>query len=275
MVCLLLFYYYPIAYSGYLSFLDWNLMNPVKKFIGMLNYKNVFGDAEFIITVKNSVRFMLGTTAASIVLGLLLAVLLDTKTKAGNFFRSIYFLPYIISWVSVSLLWRWIFDKDWGLLNTVLKFLHLPGPGWLGDPKIALYSLMIVMVWKVVGYNMVICLAGLRNIPEDYYEAAQLDGASRIQCFRFITLPLLSPTLLFLLVTSMIESFTAFAVVKVMTGGGPINSTSTFVYYVYEIAFEYFRFGKASAAAIIFFVMILIITALQFIGLRNRIHYDR
>ena len=275
MACLIAFYFYPIIYTIYLSFLEWNLLSPRKTFIGLSNYTYIWQDERFLQVFKNSVIFTVGVTFFSIFFGLILALALVRQTKINNFFRALYFAPYIVSWVSVSLLWRWIFDFDWGLLNSIVKLFHLTPLNYLGDPQIALYSLIFVMVWKIIGYDMVIFLAGLRNIPMDYYEAADIDGSSKWNSFRFITIPLLSPTMLFLLVTSMIISVTSFTIIKAMTGGGPVGSTSIFVYYIYEVAFEYFKIGQASAAVLIFFIMIIGLILIQFLGLRKYVHYER
>lgn len=272
---LAIFYYYPIFYSVWMSILKWNLLSPIQTFVGLSHYRGLWTDEFFLRTLKNSINFTIGSVSLSMLLGLVLAVSLNTPTRLGGFLRALNFTPYIVAWVSISLLWTWILDPDYGLANTTLSFLHLPSISWLGDPRFALISLILVTVWKTAGYDMVIWLAGLRSIPVEYYEAARIDGATSRSQFLFITLPLLSPTFLFLLVTSAITSFTVFAVVKVMTGGGPVGSTLVFVFYIYQLAFEWFDIGKASAVMMVFFVMIIGLTLLQFYALRARIHYER
>ena len=203
----------------------------------------------------------------------MLALALNDRSRVSALLQAGIFSSYVVSWVAVSLLWIWMLDPQYGLVTYLLRLVGLRPVNWLGDPKVALWTLVLVTVWKTIGYPMVIYLAGLQSIPGDFYEAAALDGAGPWQRFRFITWPLLTPTTLFLVVTLTIASFQGFDIVKIMTQGGPVTATMIYVYYIYEQAFQYFKLGKASAAVVIFFALILALTVLQWRVFRRRIHY--
>jgi len=204
--------------------------------------------------------------------GLILAVGLNNRTRLGALFQASIFSSYVVSWVAVSLLWIWLLDPQYGLVAYLFGRVGLPAVNWLGDHRIALWSLVLVTVWKTVGYPLVIYLAGLQAIPGDLYEAAALDGAGGWQRFRHITWPLLAPTSLFLLITLTVASFQGFDIVRIMTQGGPVTATMIYVYYIYEQAFQYFKLGKASAAVVVFFALIVALTFLQWRLFRRRLH---
>jgi len=243
-----------------------------KRYVGLANYRALWS-AEFGEVLVNTACYSGGVVALALGLGLALALLLNHRGALSAGLQACIFSSYIVSWVAVSLLWIWMLDPQYGLVTYGLRLVGLRPVNWLGSPSVALWTLVLVTVWKTIGYPLVIYLAGLQAIPGDFYEAAALDGATGWKRFRFITWPLLSPTTLFLVVTLTIASFQGFDIVKIMTGGGPITSTMIYVYYIYEQAFQYFRLGKASAAVVIFFALILLLTLLQWLVFRKRVQY--
>ena len=266
-----LVYLYPVAYSAYVSVFQWDLMTP-KRYVGLANYRELWSP-EFGEVLVNTACYSGGVVLLALALGLGLALLLNHRGAWSAALQACIFSSYIVSWVAVSLLWIWMLDPQYGLVTYGLRLVGLPAVNWLGSPAVALWTLVLVTVWKTLGYPMIIDLAGLQAIPGDFYEAAALDGATGWNRFRFITWPLLSPTTLFLVVTLTIASFQGFDIVKIMTGGGPITSTMIYVYYIYEQAFQYFRLGKASAAVVIFFGLILLLTLAQWLAFRKRVQY--
>lgn len=257
-----------------LSFFNWDLITQ-PKFVGIQNYKQLFvGDPAFYHVLWNTVYFTIGTVPTSTILGLLIAVGLNQKIKGLSFFRTVYFMPTITSMVATSLLWEWIFDSNYGLINLVLRYIgiHNP-PAWLSSTTWAMPAIIILSVWTHLGFNMVIFLAGLQGIPQHLYEAARIDGASTIRQFFAITLPLLSPTTLFVLVITMIGSFQVFTQAFVMTQGGPADATSTLVYYIYQNGFHWFKMGYASAVAWVLFAIVFLLTVLQVKLQKKWVHY--
>lgn len=271
LVLFALVYAYPVAYSAWVSLYEWDLSTPAR-YVGLANYR-ALASAEFWEVIANTAKYSVGVVVASQALGLLLAILLNTRSRLGAIFQASIFSSYVVSWVAVSLLWIWLLDPQYGLVAYGLSLVRVPSVNWLGDHRIAIWSLVLVTVWKTVGYPMVIYLAGLQAIPGDLYEAAALDGAGGWQRFRHVTWPLLTPTTLFLVVTLTIASFQGFDVVRIMTQGGPVTATMIYVYYIYEQAFQYFKLGKASAAVVVFFTLILALTAAQWWLFRRRVHY--
>ena len=268
------FYIYPVVYSFYLSFYQWDMMMPMR-FVGVRNYEQLFGDAEFREVLGNTAQYSIGVVLAAMGLGLVLALMLNRRTRLSSALQACIFTSYIDSWEAVSLLWIWMLDPQYGLVNYLGRILRVTPQDWLGNHRLALWSLVGVTVWKIVGYPMVIYLAGLQNISQDYFEAASLDGAGAWQRFRYITWPLLTPTTVFLFITLSIAAFQAFDIVNIMTQGGPVHSTSIYVYYIYEQAFHYFRLGRASAAVIICFLLILLLTFVEHRIFRRGVHYTQ
>jgi ABC-type sugar transport system permease subunit len=256
-----LVYLYPVAYSAWISLWDWDLMTPAR-WVGLANYR-ALATADFWAVVSNTARYSTGVVVLSMALGLALALALNDRSALSAALQASIFSSYIVSWVAVSLLWIWMLDPQYGLVTFGLRLVGLPAVNWLGDPAVALWTLVLVTVWKTVGYPLVIYLAGLQAIPSDVLEAAALDGATGWQRFRHVTWPLLGPTTLVLLVTITIASFQGFDIVKIMTQGGPVNTTSIYVYYIYEQAFQYFKLGLASAAVVVFFLVILGLTLVE------------
>ncbi|WP_139488307.1 carbohydrate ABC transporter permease [Brevibacillus dissolubilis] len=268
-----LFFLYPIGYMIYLSFTSWNMIHPVKEFVGLENYQELLADPDFHQVMSNTVLYTVLSVLIALGLALVLALWLNRSGWVYSMMQGAIFSPYIISLVSVSLLWLWLMDPQYGLLNWLLGLIGLPPSPWLSHNDTAIYALVLVSVWKMVGYNTLVCIAGLQSIPKELHEAAQLDKASVWSEFWRITLPMLSPTLFFLLVVNTISSFQVFDTVKIMTQGGPVNSTNMLVYYIFEYGFEFFKIGYASAAGVVLFVLIGLMTVFHFLILSRRVHY--
>lgn len=253
----------PIVSSFVLSFCKWRILgNP--EFCGFKNYISVFTDPVFWIALKNTLYYSFVTVPAGLVLALGSALLLNQKLKGRVFFRGVIFFPVTISMVVIALIWGWMFSEHYGIVNNILETLGITPRNWMANPKTSFPIIMLMSIWKGFGYGMVIYLAALQTIPEQYYEAAVIDGANPIQKFLHITLPLLNPTTLFVLVIAFIGSFQVFDQVYIMTGGGPGYSTTVLVSYIYDEAYGgRFRMGRASAIAYILFCLLLLFTLLQ------------
>ncbi|OBZ18868.1 ABC transporter permease [Bacillus sp. FJAT-27264] len=269
---LVAFYIYPIGYNMYLSFFSWNMRGPMK-FIGLKNYKELFTSSDFAHTLMNTIGYMVMEVSMVLILGLLMALFLQKNTFINRFIQTISFTPNIISLVSVSLIWMWLMNTDKGLFNYILSLFGANPVGWLTDKNVALFSVVLVSVWKSLGFNVLIILSALGAIPPYLYEAAALDNASRRSVFFQITLKMISPTLFFLILMNIIGSFQAFETISVMTNGGPSNSTNTLIYSIYKQGFEYYRVGYASAMAVVLMLIVGLITILYFKVLNKRVHY--
>ncbi|RUS48525.1 carbohydrate ABC transporter permease [Cohnella sp. AR92] len=259
----LLFLLAPVLATFAISFSDWNLTDDFR-FNGFDNYKELASDPVFHKVLGNTFYFTLVSVPIGIVLSLLLAVFLNQKLRFIRFYRAAFFIPVISSMVAVSVIWQWIYNPEFGLLNYALSWFGIDGPAWLTSPKWAMPAVIITSIWKSLGFNMLLFLAGLQSISESYYEAADIDGARWYSKFARITVPLLSPTTFFVTVMSIINSFQVFDMAYLMTQGGPARSTSVLVYYVFQNAFQYFRMGYASAMAYVLFFIVLIVTFIQF-----------
>lgn len=265
----------PILLSGIISFTDWNFISGLDTIqsVGFDNYEKLFRDENFIRSMKNNIALM-AVVPVSLFLSLVLAVLINKATYFKTFFKVVYFMPFISSFVAVAVLWRVLFHPTNGPINGFLKSIGFMSPPlWLADTHYALLSVMIIMVWSSLGFNMIIFMAGLQNIPKDLYEAANIDGASPIRQFFSITLPMLSPTTFFLLITGLVASFKAFDLIMILTNGGPAGSTSVIVFYLYETAFINLKSGYASAMGIVLLLFILAITLIQWIGQKKWVNY--
>ncbi|MCS7464815.1 sugar ABC transporter permease [Paenibacillus doosanensis] len=271
---LIVFIYYPLVNSFYLSFTNWNMTKPVKKFIGMENYTKLLTDDTFYNVLKITFTYTILDVVLTLGIGLLLALLFNVQSKFFNFLRMLIFMPHYISMVIVSMVFLWIFNSQYGLMNELIKLFGLEPVQWLQNPRTALWVLIIVSVWKGVGFAMIIFIAGLRSVPVEYYEASSIDGASKFVQFRHITLPMLSPITLFLVVTNFISSMQVFQSVDVMTNGGPLESTKAMVYWIYTMAFSEFKTGRASALVIIFFLIIVLLTMVQMYVSKKKVHYE-
>jgi multiple sugar transport system permease protein len=268
------FQVYPVLFSLFISLTRWNLLTP-PEWIGFSNYVGLIGhDQTFRTALSNSTIYALGTVLPGIVLALVFASLLNLRISGRAVYRAIYFIPVVAPSVSAAILWTWIYQPDFGILNFALKQIGVHGPQWLGSPTWAMPAVMVMGIWQSLGYSIVILLAGLQNISRDYFEAASIDGANVFQRFVSITMPLLSPAIFFVLVLSIINAFQVFTSVFVMTGGGPANSTLTVVMYLYQAAFQHQDMGAAAAMAYCLFAVLAGLTALNFYLQRLWVFYD-
>ena len=261
-----IFQFFPIFFSLYMSFFDWNLITP-RVFIGIGNYVAMVKEPLFWRSVFNTVYFSAGSVILGLAASLWIAVFFNRKIRGIGFYRSIYFIPFITSLIAASIVWQWIFDsKAYGLLNwfvTTISPTTAPQK-WLENEALAMPSIIVMSIWRTLGYNALIFLTRLQNIDQSYYEAAEVDGATEWQKFRRITWPLLTPTTLFLLIVSTISSFQVFGQIYIMTPfGGPRQSTNVLVYYLYQNAFENFDMGYACSIAYFIFGVLLLLTLIQ------------
>jgi len=270
-----IFHILPILYTAILSLYKYEVPSP-PEFIGLKNYSRIINDATFWLSLKNTVFYAVFTIPTTIVISLFIALLLNTKIKGVSWYRIIYFLPVITSINAVALVWKWIYHpKDFGLLNYLLSFLGISTKEFLLDPDLAMPAIIVMSIWKGLGYNVIIFLAGLQNVPSSLYDAAKIDGAGIWARFRHITWPLISPTTFFILIMSTISSFQVFAQVYMMTpNGGPLQSTTVVVFYLYEKAFKHFEMGYASALAMVLFGIIFCMTILQRKYFGKKVHYQ-
>ncbi|MCB6346484.1 carbohydrate ABC transporter permease [Enterocloster lavalensis] len=273
-VLLCVFCIYPIFSIISLSFYQWDMVTPFKKFVGLENFITLLGDAQFYRTLANTVIYVVCTVGFGVSLGLSAALYLSKKTRINSFLQSVAFTPYIVSLASIAMLWMWLMNKDFGLLNAVLAFVGAPPVDWLGNPRIALASLILIAVWKSVGYNALILVSALQTIPPYLYEAAKLDRAGAWSVFRKITFPMISPTVFFLTLVDAIASFKVFETIQIITEGGPQNATNTLVFSLYEYGFRFYKVGYAAAIGVVLLAIILIFTALYFKVLSKRVHYQ-
>lgn len=257
----------PVICSFSLSFTKWDLLNPIE-FVGFKNYSDIFHQGLFWKILINTVVFAVSTSILGVIIPLILAAILNTKIRGAEFYKSAYFLPFITPMIVIGIIWSWIFDPNIGLLNQVLN-IHI---NWLYDSRYAMPALIIVSVWKLIGYNMIIFLSSLSTISQNLFEAAKIDGANSFQIFKNVTIPMLSPTIFFVVVITAISSFQIFDLIYLMTQGGPMDSTNVLVYAIYKEAFEYFNVGRASAIAYVLFVIILVLTLIQW-KLRKKLVY--
>ena len=259
--------------SFVLSFFDWDLIT-TPHFVGFHNYIELMNDPLFRKVLFNTLYFTALTVPLSALVGLIIALGLNQKIKGVAIYRTVYFMPAVTSLVAVSLLWQWIFDGNYGLLNNILSILGVSHPPqWLSSTEWAMPALIIMSVWTNSGMTMVLFLAGLQNISQHLYEAASIDGASKFKKFLYITLPVLTPTTFFVLVITTINSFQVFTQALIMTKGGPADATNTIVYFIYQNGFEYFKMGYASAAAWVLFTIIFVFTLIQMKLQKNWVHY--
>ena len=264
----LIFIVIPVIFSFSLSFVNWDLLSPMS-FAGLNNYKDVLTDSSFWQVLSNTFVFAISTSVFAVIIPLILACILNTKIRGSNFYKTAYFLPFITPMIVIAIVWQWIFDPNIGLLN---QLFHL-NIKWLYDVRFAMPALIAVSVWKLIGYNMIIFLSGLSAINQEVLEAAKIDGANAWQTFKNVTVPLLSPTIFFVIVITTISSFQVFDLIYIMTEGGPGNSTMVMVYSIYKYAFEFFDVGKASAIAYILFGIIFVLVLCQW-KLRKKIVYN-
>lgn len=263
----------PLLFSLVISFYDWPIVGQ-HHFVGFKNYVTMFtNDPLFWTSLGVTLKFTCIFVPLNLVSALILALLLNQKVKGLSVYRTIFYLPTVISGVALGLIWAWFFNGHFGLLNYILSLIHVHGPDWLNSPAWALVALVIASLWGQ-GSMMLIFLAGLQDIPQELYDAAEVDGAGRLHRFRHVTLPMLSPTILFNLITSIIASFQTLTLALVMTGGGPLRSTYFYALYVYQNAFKNFQMGYASANAWIMFLLILMFSLFVFRTSKSWVHYE-
>jgi multiple sugar transport system permease protein len=266
------FLIFPMMGTVYASFHNWDLLSPAK-WAGISNFTTLIHDKTFYLSLKNTLVFIIGYLPLVYFLGLGAALVVNKKFKGSGFFRAIYFLPTITSWVVVALLWKWILNPSGGLVNSTLQIFGITGPGWWTSKSWAMVSVIIPSAWKDLGYVMLILLAGLQTIPKELQEAAAIDGASPRQVFWKITFPLLTPATFFVLIISLINNFQVFDQIYLITNCGPENSTAVIVQQIYKNSFEYGRMGYASAMSLVLFAIILMITLAQIRLQKRWVHY--
>lgn len=265
----------PIFATFALSFADWSFITPLSqlKWVGFDNFTRLFEDTVFLKSLRNNAIFVL-TVPICMAISLLIAVTIDRNVYLKGFFKVAFFMPYISSVVAIAVVWQVLFHPSQGPINQVLMSLGIENPPlWIADPNFALISIMIIQIWISIGFNMIIYLAGLQSIPRDLYEAADIDGASAWVKFKNITLPMVSPTTFFLLITGIISTFKVFDLISVLTKGGPMHATSMIVWNLYDTAFVNLDIGHASAMAVILFFIVFAITLIQWLGQKKWVNY--
>ena len=253
----------PFLGSVYISLHEWAPLATSHPFVGLENYVRLLSDSVFHTALINTATYSLALILIDVPIALGLAILLDMNLRGTRIYSASIFLPVVTSWVVVSLIWTWLYNPDYGMINAFLNVFGIAGLDWLNSRDTSLAAIIIMSIWKHVGFNMVIFLAGLKGIPDSYYEAATVDGAGRWERFRYVTLPLLKPTSFFVIVVTLIFSFRLFTQVFVMTGGGPVNSSISIVYYFWQQGFQEFNMGYASAIAVVLFVIVFAFSIIQ------------
>jgi multiple sugar transport system permease protein len=256
------FVFFPLLYAAYISVHEWSLID-TPMFTGVRNYQRLVQDAQFWHSLRNTVIFSLATVPTSLFLGLMVAIGLNRQLATRTLLRSLYFLPVVVSSVATAVISAWLFNDNYGVVNELLKRVGLTPVAWLSTPQWALPSIILTTLWTRIGFCMVVYLAALQSISPSYYEAARIDGATRLQLFRYVTWPQLRPTTFLLLILNVIHSFQVFDLIYVMTGGGPGFSTTMIVQYLYQQAFAASEMGYASAMGMVLFVLILLFTLVQ------------
>ncbi|MCI5775267.1 MAG: sugar ABC transporter permease [Aerococcus sp.] len=276
MLILIVFKFYPIFKSLALAFYeDYNIFTGEIEGLGIANFQFLFSDPEFYLALKNTFIYVFVVTPISILLSLAIAVMINRIGKLRGFFQSVYFLPFVTSTVAISIVWRWLYHSNYGLINYFVRFLGFEPIQWLTDPKWAMVAAIIMAIWKGLGFNILLFLVGLNNINPTYYSAAQIDGANSWQQFRHITVPLLGPTLFLVTINAMINNFKVFDEIYALFNGqpGPSNSMVTMVYYLYQKFYAEYNYGVASAAGIVLFAIVLVFTMIQLAINRHFVHY--
>lgn len=267
---------FPLVFSLLLSFADWNLVGGLStiRFIGLDNFRELMTDDKFLKALRNNVLFTAVTVPAGIVIALIMAAVIQAKVYWKSYFKIAFFIPYICSTVAIAAVWSALFHPSKGPLNQFLRSVGIENPPlWLVDTTYAIAAIMIIYVWQIIGYKIVIFIAGLSNIPDELYESASIDGATGIRQFWHITLPLLGPTTFFLTITSIISSFKVFDLIKFLTGGGPDYASTVIVYQIYEEGFQRFHMGYAAAMSWVLFLIIVLVTSVTWIAQGRNVHY--
>ncbi|MDU0200447.1 MULTISPECIES: sugar ABC transporter permease [Paenibacillus] len=273
MLGLLVFYIWPVFQTFYFSFTDWGSFGKYT-WSGLANYKQLFTDKDLLYAFRNTGIYIITAVPVGIVLSIILAVLLNQKVKGLSVYRTLYFLPVVTMPAAVAMVWKWLYNSDFGLINYVLSKLSITGPHWLTDNRTALLSIIIVAIWSSIGSHMIIFLSGLQGISESYYEAASIDGAGSFTKFTRITMPLLTPTIFFVMVTSLIGAFQVFDYIYMMVGEIVMESTQSIVFLYYKYGFLKNAKGYASSIAVMLFVIIMLITYIQMKIQKKWVHYE-
>jgi multiple sugar transport system permease protein len=256
---------FALGFAFYLTFREWNILEPEKPFVGLQNYRDLVQDEDFRRSVINTAYFTGASVPLGMAIGLAVALLLNQPLHGRGFLRTLYFLPVVTPFVVAAIVWKWLYNGDFGPINYYLLKTHLISEPliWLSDKNLAMPAVVLMSVWTSVGFSMVVYLAALQGVPAELYESARMDGAGAFARFRYVTLPMLRPSTLFLAVMGIIGSFQVFTQIYIMTSGGPVNRTTTMVYYIYESAFKFYEMGYASTLAYALFVLLLVFTAIQ------------
>jgi len=268
-----LFSFWPIVNAAWLSLRRWDMIAPVKRFVGLSNYAYLARDPVFHTVLRNSAVYTLGAAGGTLLLGLALALLLNQPLRGRDGAKAVLFAPSLVSGAAIGVIWTYLFDARFGVFARLLSAIGLVSPAWLSDPPWAMTAIIIVSIWRDLGFATVIFLAGLQAIPRDLYEAAKVDGSGPMWRFRAVTLPMLSPILFFLGITTLLAAVQSFDIIQVMTKGGPVDATNTLIYYVYQQGFVNFNAGRSTAASIVLFALMLAVTLLQVRFAERRVHY--
>ena len=264
MIPMVAFWIYPILKTFYISFTDWDYMTPDYSFVGFYNYKWIFTDSRFWEAMQHTLVFAVGTVIPILILGLILALLLQKNFRGSGIYKFIIFSPWITPTVAVSIVWTWIYQPETGIANTIMRMLNLSPLKWISSSDTAMLSVIIVTVWKSMGYAMIFYLTALEKVPQERYEAASIDRAGFWAKLWYITLPGISPTTFFLTVIMMVNSLQAYDQIQILTQGGPSGSTRTLTYYYFQLGFEEFKMGPASAAAVVLIAITVLLSVIQF-----------
>ena len=256
------FFVYPLLLSLYYSFTEYNLLQP-PKFVGLTNYVNLTEDSHYLNAVGNTLYFVVFSVPLGVLTAFIIAFLLNQQLRLRVLLRMIFYIPIVVPISATAILWMWIFNSNWGLLNNLLALIGIQGPSWLGSPTWSKPSLVIMQLW-LVGGSVLIFLAALQDVPRALYDAAMVDGANAVRRVWHVTIPMVTPAILFSLLTGLIAAFQTFANAWIMTGGGPIRSTEFYVLYLYENGFRFFRMGYASSMAWILFGAVVVVTVILF-----------
>ncbi|MEG1716829.1 MAG: sugar ABC transporter permease [Lachnospiraceae bacterium] len=270
---LVIFWIYPILRSLIISFTNWDYMTPTYNFVFFDNFQALFMDRRFYQALWNTLVFTLGTLIPTIIGGLGLALLLKDNFRGNGLYKFILFSPWITPTVAISIVWTWIFEPSTGMANMILRFLHIPTLQWIQSSDTAMLAVILVTVWKSLGYAMIFYLSALEKVPQDLYEAGGMDGAKRWQRFRDITIPCISPTTFFLVIITMINSLQAYDQIQILTQGGPSGSTRTLLYMYYQLGFEEFNMGQATAVAMVLITITVLLSLVQFKASKKWVHY--
>lgn len=267
---------FPLVFSLFLSFTKWNLVGGLSdiEFIGFDNFKALFSDSQFLKALKNNVMFTALVVPGGIIISLIMAALIHSRVYLKSYFKIAFFIPYICSTVAIAAIWSALFHPSKGPINqTLMQLGIMDPPKWLVDTTYAIFAIMIIYVWQIVGYKIIIFISGLAGISNELYESANIDGAGELKQFWYITIPLLGPTTFFLTITSIITSFKVFDIIKFLTDGGPNYASTVIVYQIYLEGFQRFNMGYASAMSLVLFVMIVLVTSVTWIFQSKKSHY--